>query len=97
MPTTSVQGKKLSTVELNWKEVFYTNCDVVPSLSPRNMAQIEIGKDFMLKHGYIQRHVDEQKWTAPEFLEQAAKELIEVQWNKVTAAKLPQAKAIRLG
>jgi len=97
MPTTSVQGKKLSTVELNWKEVFYAKCDMVPSLSPRNMAQIEIGKDFMLKHGYIQRHFDVQKWAAPEFLEQAAKELIEEQWNKVTATKLPQAKAIRLG
>jgi hypothetical protein len=84
-------------VELNWKEVFYTNCDMVPSLSPRNMAQIEIGKDFMLKHGYIKNDFDVQKWAAPEFLEQAAKELIEEQWNKVTAAKLPQAKAIRLG
>ena len=97
MPTTSVQGKKLITVELNWKEVFYTNCDMVPSLSPRNMAQIEIGKDFMLKHGYIKNDFDVQKCSAPEFLEQAAKELIEEQWNKVTAAKLPQAKAIRLG
>ena len=29
MPSTIVQGKKLSTVELNWKEVFYTNCGMV--------------------------------------------------------------------
>ena len=29
MPTTILQGKKLSTVELNWKEVFYTNCGMV--------------------------------------------------------------------
>ena len=27
--------------------------DMVPSLSPKNLAQIEIGKDFMLEHGYI--------------------------------------------
>ena len=32
MPTTIVQGRrKLSTVELNWKEVFYTNCGMVPA------------------------------------------------------------------
>ena len=29
MPTTTLQGEKLSTVELNWKEVFYTNCGMV--------------------------------------------------------------------
>jgi hypothetical protein len=90
MPTTSVQGKKLSTVELNWKEVFYTNCDMVPSLSPRNMAQIEIGKDFMLKHGYIKNDFDVYKWARPEFLEQAAKELLEERWRKETSAKLPE-------
>ena len=71
--------------------------DMVPSLSPRNMAQIEIGKDFMLKHGYIKRDFDVQKWAAPEFLEKAAQELIEEQWKKVTAAKLPEATALRLG
>jgi hypothetical protein len=61
------------------------------------MAQIEIGKDFMLKHGYIKNDFDVHKWAAPEFLEKAAQELIEEQWKKVTAAKLPQATAIRLG
>ena len=78
-------------MELNWKEVFYTNCDMVPSLSPRNMAQIEIGKDFMLKHGYIKNDFDVSKWAAPKFLEKAAKELLEEQWKKVTTAKLPDA------
>ena len=29
MPKMIVQGKTLSTVELNWKEVFYTNCGMV--------------------------------------------------------------------
>ena len=33
---------------------------------------------------------DVQKWAAPEFLEQAAKELLEQQWKKVTSAKLPE-------
>ena len=65
--------------------------DMVPSLSPKNLAQIEIGKDFMLEHGYIQRDFDVHEWAAPEFLEKAAGELIEEQWNKVSYAKLPQA------
>ena len=65
--------------------------DMVPSLSPKNLAQIEIGKDFMLEHGYIKRDFDVRQWAAPEFLEQAAKELIEEKWKKVTAEKLPEA------
>jgi hypothetical protein len=32
-----------------------------------------------------------QKWAAPEFLEQAARELLEQQWKKVTTSKLPEA------
>ena len=65
------------------------NIDMVPNLSPQNLASVEIGKDFMLSHGYIKNDFDVQKWAAPEFLEQAAKELIEERWQKVTAAKLP--------
>jgi hypothetical protein len=43
----------------------------------------------MLSHGYIKNDFDVKKWAAPEFLEQAAKELVEEQWKKVTTAKLP--------
>jgi ABC-type nitrate/sulfonate/bicarbonate transport system substrate-binding protein len=64
--------------------------DMVPNLSPQNLASVEIGKNFMLKHGYIKNDFDVQKWAAPEFLEQAAKELLEEQWKKVTTAKLPE-------
>jgi ABC-type nitrate/sulfonate/bicarbonate transport system substrate-binding protein len=71
--------------------------DMVPSLSPKNLAQIEIGKDFMLEHGYIKRDFDVHAWAAPEFLERAAKELIEERWEKATAAKLPEATVVRLG
>jgi hypothetical protein len=42
----------------------------------------------MLSHGYIKHDFDVKKWAAPEFLEQAAKELVEEQWKKVTTAKL---------
>lgn len=65
--------------------------DMVPNLSPQNLVSVEIGKDFMLKHGYIKNNFDVKKWAAPKFLEQAAKELLEERWKKVTADKLPDA------
>jgi ABC-type nitrate/sulfonate/bicarbonate transport system substrate-binding protein len=71
--------------------------DMVPNLSPQNLACIEVGKTFMLKHGYIQNDFDVRKWAAPEFLEQAAKELIEEQWKKKTGEKLPAGTSLRLG
>jgi ABC-type nitrate/sulfonate/bicarbonate transport system substrate-binding protein len=67
--------------------------DMVPNLSPQNLVSVEIGKDFMLSHGYIKNDFDVQQWAAPEFLEQAARELLEEQWTKTTRAKLPDAAA----
>ena len=52
------------------------------------MASIEIGKDFMLSHGYIKRDFDVHEWAAPEFLEEAAKQLLEEQWAMTTLEKL---------
>jgi ABC-type nitrate/sulfonate/bicarbonate transport system substrate-binding protein len=71
--------------------------DMVPNLSPQNLACIETGKNFMFKKGYIKNDFDVQKWAAPQFLEQAAKELIEEQWKKKTGEKLPEATTLRLG
>jgi ABC-type nitrate/sulfonate/bicarbonate transport system substrate-binding protein len=71
--------------------------DMVPNLSLQNMASIEIGKDFMLSHGYIKKDFDVQKWAAPEFLEQAAKELLDELWEKKTKEKLPEGTSLRLG
>jgi ABC-type nitrate/sulfonate/bicarbonate transport system substrate-binding protein len=70
--------------------------DMVPNLSAQNLAAIEIGKDFMLSHGYIKNNFDVNKWAAPEFLEKAARELLEERWQKVTTDKLPTP-AARLG
>ena len=64
--------------------------DMVPNLSPQNLVSVEIGKDFMLSHGYIKNDFDVSKWAAPEFLEQAARELLEEEWKKQTTAKLPE-------
>jgi ABC-type nitrate/sulfonate/bicarbonate transport system substrate-binding protein len=71
--------------------------DLVPNLSPLNLASVEIGKNFMLSHGYIKNDFDVQKWAAPEFLEQAAKELINEQWVKTTGNKLPAKSTARMG
>jgi ABC-type nitrate/sulfonate/bicarbonate transport system substrate-binding protein len=73
------------------------NIDMVPNLSAQNLASIEIGKDFMLSHGYIKNDFDVAKWAAPEFLEQAAKELLNERWEKVTGDKLPNKSTARLG
>ncbi|MBK7988892.1 MAG: hypothetical protein IPK05_01030 [Comamonadaceae bacterium] len=47
----------------------------------------------MLRHGYIKNDFDVNEWAAPEFLEQAARELLEDQWQKTTKSKLPSAAA----
>jgi len=67
--------------------------DMVPNLSPQNLACVEIGKNFMLSHGYIKNDFDVKKWAASEFLEAAARELLEEEWKKRTTAKLPKTAA----
>ena len=68
---------------------------MVPNLSLQNLECVETGKEFMLKHGYIKNDFDVRAWAAPEFLERAAKELIEEQWKKKTAEKLPEASELQ--
>ena len=64
--------------------------DMVPNLSPKNLVSIDIAKDFMLKHGYIHNDYDVNEWAAPDFLEQAARELLEEEWTRQTTSKLPE-------
>jgi ABC-type nitrate/sulfonate/bicarbonate transport system substrate-binding protein len=71
--------------------------DMVPNLSPQNLTSIEISKEFMLSHGYIENDFDVHEWAAPEFLEEAAKQLIEEQWQMTTTAKLPAATDLEMG
>lgn len=66
------------------------NVDLVPSLSPYNLQALQINKDFMLSHGYIENDFDVFEWAAPEFLEKAAAELVEEEWKKRSRARLPQ-------
>jgi ABC-type nitrate/sulfonate/bicarbonate transport system substrate-binding protein len=64
--------------------------DMVPSLSAMNMQTIRIGKDFMVSHGYIQNDFDVDEWAAPEFLEQAAEEVLKEEWERRSWSKLPE-------
>ena len=63
----------------------------VPNLSLLNLAAVNVGKEFMLSHGYIKNDFDVNEWAAPEFLEAAARELLEEEWKKKTTSKLPHA------
>lgn len=62
--------------------------DMVPTLSLQDLALTELNKDFMLSHGFIKNDFDVQKWAAPEFLEQAAKEIAEEEWKRRSHARL---------
>ncbi|MGB5290748.1 MAG: hypothetical protein WBN41_04795 [Lysobacterales bacterium] len=68
------------------------NVDMVPNLSAQNLALVDIGKEFMLKQGYIKNDFDIYKWAAPEFLAQAAKELLEAKIDMTKLEKIPTMK-----
>jgi ABC-type nitrate/sulfonate/bicarbonate transport system substrate-binding protein len=63
--------------------------DMVPSLSAQNLECVKIGKDFMFSHGYIKRDFDVDEWARPEFLEQAAEEVLKEEWARRSWSKLP--------
>ena len=63
--------------------------DMVPSLSAQNLETIKIGKDFMFGHGYIKNDFDVDEWARPEFLEQAAVQVLEDEWERRSWSKLP--------
>jgi len=68
--------------------------DMVPSLSAQNMQSIKIGKDFMFSHGYIKNDFDVDEWARPEFLEQAAVEVLKEEWERRSWTKLPAGGAL---
>ena len=80
------------TYYLDVEDTYYKieRLDMVPNLSPYNLQALQINKDFMLSHGYIEHDFDVFEWAAPEFLEKAAAELLEEEWKKRSIAKLPQ-------
>ena len=103
--------KRAAAVILN-RQTFYLDAedtyqgikhvDLVPSLDAQNLQCIDIGKDFMLSHGYIKNDFDVNEWAAPEFLEKAATELLVEEWQAKSWSKLPEgggleAEGTRLG
>ena len=66
--------------------------DMVPNLSAQNLAMVNIGKEFMLKQGYIKNDFDVGKWAAPEFFDQAARELLEDAIKLKSLEKIPTMK-----
>ena len=63
--------------------------DMVPNLSAQNLAMVNIGKNFMLKQGYIRNDFNVEQWAAPKFLEQAARELLEDAYALKKMEKIP--------
>ena len=51
----------------------------------------------MLSHGYIKNDFDVHQWAAPEFAEEAVKQLVEEKWEKVKVEKLSLPPAVKLG
>ena len=98
---------KHAAAEILDKQTFYLDVadtyrgiehlDMVPNLSAQNLASVEIGKDFMFSHGYIKNDFSVEEWAAPEFLEQAAKELLEEEWEKQLGNKTPLPAGGRVG
>ena len=98
---------KSASAEILDKQTFYLDVehtlrgiekmDMVPNLSAQNLASVEIGKDFMFSHGYIKNDFDVNEWADPSFLEQAARELLEEEWDKKTKSKIPTSSEGRVG
>jgi ABC-type nitrate/sulfonate/bicarbonate transport system substrate-binding protein len=90
---------KHAAAEILDKQTFYLDpedtyqgikdIDIVPNLSAQNLASVEIGKDFMLSHGYIKNDFDVHQWAAPEFFERAAQELLDDFVAEKTQSKIP--------
>lgn len=49
--------------------------DLVPNLSAKNLAAIEVQKKFLLDHGYINGDFDVRRWADSRYLEQALQSL----------------------
>jgi ABC-type nitrate/sulfonate/bicarbonate transport system substrate-binding protein len=64
--------------------------DMVPSLSAQNMKAIKIGKDFMLKHGYIKHDFDVDKWARPEFLQKGVHAWMEEEYAAKSWGRLKE-------
>jgi ABC-type nitrate/sulfonate/bicarbonate transport system substrate-binding protein len=56
-------------------EQLIAGLDLVPNLSPKNLAAIDIQKKFLKDHGYIEKDFNVRDWADPKFLEKALSSL----------------------
>jgi hypothetical protein len=68
--------------------------ELVPVLSPIQPEALQINKDFMLSHGYIENDFRCVRVGRAGVPRKAAKELLEEEWKKRSMAKLPEAKPL---
>jgi ABC-type nitrate/sulfonate/bicarbonate transport system substrate-binding protein len=52
-------------------ESLLSGFDLVPNLSAKNLAALDIQKKFLVEHGYIDKDFEVRDWADPSFLEQA--------------------------
>ncbi|HVW29586.1 MAG TPA: ABC transporter substrate-binding protein [Polyangiaceae bacterium] len=52
-------------------EKLISGVDLVPNLSPRNLAALDIQKKFLVDHRYIDNDFDVRDWADPSYLERA--------------------------
>ncbi|MFJ4374713.1 ABC transporter substrate-binding protein [Pseudomonas japonica] len=45
--------------------------ELVPNLAPRNLAALDLKKQFLVRHGYLQQDFDLHAWVSPDYLAQA--------------------------
>ena len=66
------------------------NVDLVPSLSPYNLEALQINKDFMLSHGYIEHDFDVYRMGRAGIPGEGGDGVLEEEWKKRSMARLPQ-------
>ena len=64
--------------------------DMVPNLSPQNLVSVEIGKDFMLSHGYIATTSTSTSGPRRSSSSRPRADLLEEEWAKRSMSRLPE-------
>ena len=67
-----------------------------PTCRRRTSPASRSARTSCCSHGYIKNDFDVHEWAAPEFFEQAAKELLEEEWKKRSTAKLPESTELEI-
>ncbi|PAW79962.1 MAG: nitrate ABC transporter substrate-binding protein [Verrucomicrobia bacterium Tous-C9LFEB] len=76
-----INEHRAAAAEIFTRVTFYPNAklieellqdvDLVPQLSPKNLAAIDIQKKFLIEHGYVKNDFDVNEWADHTYLEEA--------------------------